>query len=323
MDLQPRNAARTDSVGAGLLLVSGPESGALAMEPPGSDSDDMVTLLCPVRGCHRPLVRDARGARCARSHSFDVARSGYLNLLQPQDRRSSRPGDAAPTVEARRRLVARGVEAPLTEAIIALLSLASGDSVLDVGCGEGHHLATIAARFGGDGHGLDISVPAIDGAARLHPELHWVVANADRFIPYADASFKLVTSITARRNPEEFRRVLADGGALLVVVPAPDDLIEVRELILGEGVARDRVDKAVEAFAPLFVLDRHERVRHTARLDAASVRDVMVGTYRAGRASRVARLAGVREQDVTLSRDVLLFRPARRRPTRGVPCGSS
>jgi 23S rRNA (guanine745-N1)-methyltransferase len=281
----------------------------------------MVTLLCPVRGCHRPLARDPRGVRCPRSHAFDVARSGYVNLLQPQDRRSSRPGDGVLTVQARRRLVARGVEAPLTEAIIALLALEPGDAVLDVGCGEGHHLATIAERFAGEGHGLDISVPAIDTAARLHPELHWVVANADRLLPYANASFQLVTSITARRNPEEFRRVLADGGALLMVVPAPDDLIEVRELILGEGIARDRVDRAVETFAPLFVLDRHERIRHTVRLDPASVRDVMVGTYRAARASRQARLAAVPEQDVTLSRDVLLFRPARRRPARGARRG--
>ena len=157
-------------------------------------------------------------------------------------------------------------------------------------------------------------MPAIEAAARLHPELHWVVANADRFLPYADASFQLVASITAQRNPEEFRRVLADEGTLLLVVPAPDDLIEVRELVLGEGVTRDRVDKAIETFAPLFVLDRHERIRHTAHLDPASVRDVMVGTYRAGRASRHARLATVPDLDVTLSRDVLLLRPARRRP---------
>jgi len=160
-------------------------------------------------------------------------------------------------------------------------------------------------------------VPAIEAAARLHPDLHWVVANADRFLPYADASFRLVASITAQRNPEEFRRVLADEGTLLVVVPAPDDLIEARELILGEGVSRDRVDKAIEDFAPLFVLDRHERIRHVVHLDPASLRDVMVGTYRAGRASRLARLATVPDLDVTLSRDVLLFRPARRRPVHG------
>ncbi|HKX05634.1 MAG TPA: methyltransferase domain-containing protein [Methylomirabilota bacterium] len=276
-----------------------------------------VGLLCPVVGCRRALTRTRDGLACPRAHSFDVARSGYVNLLLPQDRRSRNPGDAPATVAARLRIEARGYETPLTEAITDFLTVGSGDAVLDVGCGEGHHLAAIAARFGAAGYGLDISVPAIDAAARLHPELHWVVSNADRFLPYADASFRLVASITAQRNPEEFRRVLADEGTLLVVVPAPDDLIEAREVIMGEGVSRDRVDKAIEAFAPLFVLDRHERIRHMVHLDSASVHDVMVGTYRAGRASRLVRLATVSDLNVTLSRDVLLFHPARRRPAHG------
>ena len=289
---------------------------SLAMSTNASGSGT-VGLLCPVAGCRRALTRTRDGLACARAHSFDVARRGYVNLLLPQDRRSRQPGDSPATVTARLRLAAAGYETPLTEAITSLLTLGTGDPVLDVGCGDGHHLAAIAARFGAAGYGLDISVPAIEAAARLHPEFHWVVANADRFLPYADASFQLVASITAQRNPEEFRRVLADEGTLLLVVPAPDDLIEVRELVLGEGVTRDRVDKAIETFAPLFVLDRHERIRHTVHLDPASVRDVMVGTYRAGRASRQARLAAVPDLDVTLSRDVLLFRPARRRPAHG------
>ena len=289
---------------------------SLAMSTNASGSGT-VGLLCPVAGCRRALTRTRDGLACARAHSFDVARRGYVNLLLPQDRRSRQPGDSPATVTARLRLAAAGYETPLTEAITSLLTLGTGDPVLDVGCGDGHHLAAIVARFGAAGYGFDISVPAIEAAARLHPEFHWVVANADRFLPYADASFQLVASITAQRNPEEFRRVLADEGTLLLVVPAPDDLIEVRELVLGEGVTRDRVDKAIETFAPLFVLDRHERIRHTVHLDPASVRDVMVGTYRAGRASRQARLAAVPDLDVTLSRDVLLFRPARRRPAHG------
>ena len=289
---------------------------SLAMSMDASESDT-VGLLCPVAGCRRALTRDRGGLACARAHSFDLARSGYVNLLLPQDRRSSQPGDAPATVAARLRIEARGCEMPLTEAITSLLTVGPGDAVLDVGCGAGQHLAAMVARFGCEAHGLDISVPAIDAAARRHSALHWVVANADRFLPYPAASFRLVASITAQRNPEEFRRVLADEGTLLVVVPAPDDLIEARELILGEGVSRDRVDKAIEDFAPLFVLDRHERIRHVVHLDPASVRDVMVGTYRAGRASRLARLATVPDLDVTLSRDVLLFRPARRRPAHG------
>jgi 23S rRNA (guanine745-N1)-methyltransferase len=247
---------------------------------------------------------------CPRAHSFDVARRGYVNLLLPQDRRSRQPGDSPATVTARLRLAAAGYETPLTEAITSLLVLGTGDPVLDVGCGDGHHLAAIAARFGAAGYGLDISVPAIEAAARLHPELHWVVANADRFLPYADASFQLVASITAQkpgRVPPRARR----RGALLWWCPRPT-LIEVRELVWAR-VTRDRVDKAIETFAPLFVLDRTS-ASVLAHLDAASVRDVMVGTYRAGRAIRQARLATVPDLDVTLSRDVLLLRPARRRP---------
>ena len=58
-------------------------------------------LLCTVRGCHLALVREGR-LLCPRGHSFDVARSGYINLLQPQDRRSKQPGDTPAAIEGRR-----------------------------------------------------------------------------------------------------------------------------------------------------------------------------------------------------------------------------
>jgi hypothetical protein len=46
-----------------------------------------------------------------------------------------------------------------------------------------------------------------------------------------------------------------------------------------------------------------------ARLDAAAIRDAMIGSYRAGRASRRDRLAALGPLAVTLSRDALLLRP--------------
>jgi 23S rRNA (guanine745-N1)-methyltransferase len=244
-----------------------------------------------------PLTREARRLICPDGHSFDFARSGYVNLLQPHDRRSRRPGDSPEAVAARRRILA-GVEGPLV------------DKVLDVGCGEGHYLATIAARFRCAAYGIDISVAAIAAAARLHRGLEWIVANADRFIPFAEASFRVVASITGRMNPGEFRRVVRGNGALLVAVPAPDDLIELRQAVLGEGVLRDRVERTIATFAPFFTLVRRERISHAARLDAAAVADVMTGSYRALRRSERARLDAIGDLDVTLSRDVLLFRPS-------------
>jgi 23S rRNA (guanine745-N1)-methyltransferase len=255
-------------------------------------------LLCPVRGCHQELTRDGRRLVCPKHHSFDLARSGYLNLLQPQERRSRQPGDSAAIVKARRHLHDRGITQPLLAAIAEMADLSADDVVLDAGCGEGFYLGELGRRSGCAGHGIDISIPAIDAAARRFPPCEWIVGNADRFIPYADDSFSLILSITARMNAKEFRRVLRDDGRLLVGIPAPDDLIELREK------GRDRVAQTVEAFAGPFKPAGQRRITTTVAMDTPSVRDVLVSIYRP---------IGVRPAEamrVTLSLDLLLFRPA-------------
>ncbi len=271
----------------------------------------MITLLCTVRECHAPLARDAKRYVCATSHSYDVARSGYLNLLQPQDRRSRTPGDTPEAVAARRRFLDAGHADSLMRVIVGMLPLRSKDALLDAGCGEGHYLAAFRDAYGVAAHGVDISVPAIDLAARRHRDCQWVVANADRFLPYADGSFNAVTSITARLQAEEFHRVLAPNGSLLVVIPGAEDLIELRESILGGRVERDRVDRTVEIFAPLFTLEQRSHVRSHPRLDREAMLDVMSSSYRGLRTRERERLEKLEEMEVTLSRDVLRFRARR------------
>ena len=254
-------------------------------------------LLCPVRDCRMALVREQRRAVCPRGHSFDVARSGYLNLLQPQERRSKEPGDTAEAIAARRRLHDRGVTTPLLEGIAEITRATASDIVLDAGCGDGFYLGTLARRIGFSGHGVDISTRAIDAAARRYKECQWVVANADRSLPYADRSFSLVMSITARMNSAEFRRVLRDDGRLLVALPAPDDLIELR------GAGRDRVPRTLESFAKEFALAEQRRVTTSAELDADGVNDILHSIYRPMRAKPAE--AG----RITFSLDLLLLRP--------------
>jgi 23S rRNA (guanine745-N1)-methyltransferase len=245
-----------------------------------------------------PLVRADRRLLCVRGHSFDIARSGYINLLQPQERRSKQPGDAVDALEARRRLHDGGVTAPMQQAIGEFLSLTPNDVVLDAGCGDGYYLGTLARQSGCKGHGIDISTPAIDAAARRYPECEWVVANADRFVPYDDRSFSIVLSITARMNAPEFRRVLREDGRLLIALPAPEDLIELR------GSDRDRVTRTVEDFTPGFSLAEQRRVTTTADLDSSAVHDVLLSIYRPRRSQPVAATR------VTFSLDLLMFRPA-------------
>ena len=267
-----------------------------------------MRLLCTVRNCRQPVARHDQTWTCPNRHSFDVARSGYVNLLQPQDRKSKSPGDTAEAVAARRRFFEAGHVQPLVEAIVRALPLRAGQALLDAGCGEGHHLEAFRAAYAIEAWGIDISVPAIELAAKKYRECGWVVANADRFLPFEDGAFAAVASITARMSPEEFHRVLAPGGALLVVLPAPDDLIELREAVLGAGIERDRVERTVAAFAPLFTLDRRETLRHTAALDRQAMHDVMASSYRGLRTRERERLETLQPMPVTLTRDLLLFR---------------
>src|SRR3954452_3278553 len=107
-----------------------------------------VTLICPVRHCGAALERRGRSLVCPQGHSFDLARSGYCNLLQPQDRRSKNPGDSRAAVEGRRRLLDAGYGAALLAALQEEIGLSPG-AVLDVGCGEGYYLGSLAAMPAG------------------------------------------------------------------------------------------------------------------------------------------------------------------------------
>jgi len=254
-------------------------------------------LVCPVRNCGLPLAGSQTQLLCERGHSFDIARSGYINLLQPRDRRSKQPGDTVAAVAARRRLHDRGVTGPLLRAVAEILGPSRSDVVLDAGCGDGFYLGTLARQAGFSGHGVDISVPAIEAAARRYPECQWIVANADRFVPFAGRSFSIVMSITARMNASEFRRVLRDDGRLLVALPAPGDLIELR------GSGHDRTARTMQTFAQHFTLIDRRRVTTTADLDAAGVHDVLVSIYRPMRSQPAEAMR------VTFSLDLLLFRP--------------
>jgi 23S rRNA (guanine745-N1)-methyltransferase len=256
-------------------------------------------LLCTVRNCRLALVREERRLVCPRGHSFDVARSGYINLLQPQERRSRRPGDTAAAVEGRRRLHDRGVTESLLRNITGMTHASPDDIVLDAGCGDGYIAGTLARLAGASAHGVDISIPAVDAAARRYPECEWIVANADRFVPYADGSFSIVLSIAARMNAEEFRRVLHVDGRLLVAVPAPEDLIELR------GAGRDRVARTLQVFARDFKLLEQRRITTTAHLDAAAVEDVLLSIYRPMRSKPPEAMR------LTFSMDLLLFKPDR------------
>lgn len=277
----------------------------------------MFPLRCTVRGCGQPLNASDGSLRCPRGHHFDRARQGYWNLLQPQDRRSRRPGDAEAAVLARSRWIARGKMSGLAGALRPWVDAARPrkadrpPATLELGCGEGTLGRELFAAEAGGYCGIDLSKAAIKLAARGWPEATWVLANADRVLPAADASVDRVVSLFGRRPAAEIRRVLAPDGRLIVAVPGDDDLIELRARVQQTGRRRDRregVIRTLESAGLEHLATDRWGIRE--RLDPDAIADALAMTYRAARHSERDRAAVMEATDVTLSADLLLFRPA-------------
>ncbi len=284
------------------------QAGALrscAMSPP--------PLACTVRDCGLAVERRGRTWTCARGHAYDIAREGYVNLLQPQDRRSLEAGDAKAAVDARARLLDAGLGRALLDAFVeraAPLVAPGRDVVAELGSGTGALLAALARAVRITGVGIDLSTAAAAHAARRFPELTWAVANADRHLPLVDGCVDMVLSLHARRNPAECRRVLTAEGRLLVAVPAADDLIELRESVLGGRVERDRAGTLIAEHAPFFHVEDRATVRVQQRATREQVLDLLRSTYRGERTSLAPRVAALEALDLTFASELVVFAPA-------------
>lgn len=267
-----------------------------------------------MRDCGLPLTRRDPTWSCARGHAFDIARAGYVNLLQPQDRQSPAAGDSAASVAARARLLSAGIGQTILDGIVqrvAALGLAPGAFAADLGSGSGELLEALTRTQGVGGIGIDLSTAAAERASRRFTSLTWVVANADRRLPLVDAGVQLITSVHGRRNPVECARAMAPDGWLVVAVAAADDLVELREVVQGTRVERNRADSAIAEHAPHFTLRDRATVRERHVLDGDRLRDLLQGTYRGSRSSAAPRVAALTTLAITLAADVLVFVPAR------------
>jgi len=276
------------------------------VESPASETHAAISARSARRVAHADLV-------CPRGHRFNVARSGYVNLLQPQERSSKQPGDSKLVVAARRRLFERGASAPLLEALgdhVASLDLPRDAAMLDVGCGEGTLLAELQAKLGFEAWGIDISTAAIDAAARRYSNARWIVANADRKLPFANGSFALSLSITGRRNAAELARVASSGARALFVLPAEDDQAELREAVLGRAVREDRLASLVDEIGGSWTLESRRHVRWSRRYEATELADLLATSYRGARKREQERFASLDALEVTSSYAIGCFRRA-------------
>jgi len=191
-----------------------------------------MELICPV--CGEKLNRQDRSYVCPNRHSFDIARQGYVNLLTVNQKHSLNPGDTREQVLSRRAFLEAGYYAPILNTLIETAKdLDLSGPILDVGCGEGYYSAQLARALNAELVGFDISKEAVRWAAAKYKGHTWLTATAAH-IPVADGVAQLVTSLFALTLPEEFARVLKEGGYYFQVLACQDHLLGLKSIIYPE-----------------------------------------------------------------------------------------
>ncbi|MCW2622489.1 MAG: methyltransferase type 11 [Frankiales bacterium] len=231
------------------------------------DPAALALLCCPA--CRAALTESAGSLRCPSGHAYDLARQGYVSLLTGAARQDT--ADSAAMVEARSTFLAAGHYDPLSSAVAAL---AARGPVVDVGAGTGHHTARVLAAHGTVGVALDSSKPAARRAARAHPRLASVLADAWGQLPVRDGVAGSVLSIFAPRGPAEAARMLAPGGRYVVATPTPRHLAELVEE-LGLVTVDPRKPERLAAQLAGWQLAEQTLVEKALSLTEAEVRAVV------------------------------------------------
>lgn len=272
-------------------------------------------FICPL--CHAPLQIQDKYWFCvnpypdSKTHSFDTAKQGYINLLPVQHKKSKSPGDSEQSIHARQQFLQAGYYQKFADSLIEQCSLRLNQNALwqhsshtiwlDVGCGDGYYTRQFLSLHPATLIALDISKPAVIATvkrlklAELSARTYCLVASASQ-MPLAENSVTMLTSIFSPILPTEFARVLQSGGLVVIAKPAENHLLELRQALF-DSVELHNSDKFIEQMAQDFRLIAQEKIDYLIEVDEPALTQLMTMTpyaYRAKAHKREALLEKVK-----------------------------
>lgn len=194
-----------------------------------------TNFKCPV--CGLVLHEEGRTLKCENNHCFDLAKQGYVNLLQSQKSSKKRHGDDTLMVKARQDFLEKGYYNNLCEELVkAVLQNANGEmAVADLGCGECWYTervykALCENNINATVFGIDISKQALIAGSKRCKALKLAVASTAE-IPLPDESCDVVICVFAPYSESEVLRILKRGGLFIKAFPLEEHLIELKAVI--------------------------------------------------------------------------------------------
>ncbi len=210
----------------------------------------MHSLICPV--CREELVKENRTYRCSSNHCFDIAKQGYVNLLQSQQSKLKRHGDDKLMINSRTAFLNKGYYEPLQKEICNKLKNHTTENpvILDAGCGDCYYTAEIEKELSDKEPeiiGIDISKDAVISASKRSKAINLVVAGVFS-MPVKDSSCDAVLNVFSPFAPEEYSRVLNDDGILLRVIPLENHLFELKASVYDTPYKNPPEDTNIKDF---------------------------------------------------------------------------
>ena len=190
----------------------------------------MTYFLCPV--CGEKLTELEKGAVCTNRHSFDKAKSGYINLL-PNNLPAGNHGDNKLMIKARHGFLEKGYYLPLREKLCDVIKNYSGENpvIIDAGCGEGWYTKGISDFLGSSQiFALDISKDAMKLAAKRDKNIKCAAASVFH-LPLENECADVLLSVFSPLCENEFDRVIKKNGYFVYVIPAENHLWELKKAI--------------------------------------------------------------------------------------------
>ncbi len=261
-------------------------------------------LKCPVCGSGLQ-TEDGKVYRCLgmRTHCYDAARSGYLNLTLPSDG----DGDSKAAIHARTDFLRAGYYLPLSDTVNELLQSFGIQSVLDAGCGEGYYTNRMCGMQ--DVLGVDLSRAGADTAAKYAKQngtnAAFVVGSLFR-LPVFDESFDAITNLFAPCAEAEFLRVLKPTGTLLLVGAGERHLLGLKEKLYEHPYLNPGRADLPKQMQLLTRRRLNYSINVTGEQQIAALFSMTPYYWRTGKTDR-QKLSGLEELKTEVDFDIYLF----------------
>lgn len=265
----------------------------------------MSALICTV--CGGKLEISGKSYECPNHHCFDIAKSGYVNLLLSKHIGKTVHGDNKLMVKARRDFLDKEYYAPLRKSFCeSVYKYFNGGVILDAGCGEGYYTSAIAETVPkAEIYGIDISKIAVEYALKRCKIISFAVASVFH-IPMADKSCDMLVTLFAPYCGGEFRRVLRDGGIMIMAIPSELHLWELKQAIYETPYKNEVKPYELEGF----MLAEKKRISYKILLnsqeDIQSLFSMTPYYYRTGKYER-ERLEALETLETQVDFELLVY----------------